>query len=82
MWLKILWRGDSIVGHHAFFYACFFVARRTITLKKNVSYKYNKQLKIPLCILSCLLLYYSYLLLPAVEDLWTIYIILVGIVER
>ena len=34
MWLKILWRGDSIVGHHAFFMHAFCSAPNYNTIKK------------------------------------------------
>ena len=34
MWLKILWRGDSIVGHHAFFMHAFCSALNYNTIKK------------------------------------------------
>ena len=36
MWLKILWRGDSIVGHHAFFMHAFCRAPNYNTIKKCI----------------------------------------------
>lgn len=36
MWLKILWRGDSIVGHHAFLCMLFCRAPNYNTIKKCI----------------------------------------------